>query len=154
MPRMWCYILFSRDSRWYSANITIGLFLLFSELPWSLLLWSHLHNFMIPPPASFSEQWYPLSGLVLPPWWFTPTFCSIQTAIISTTALKFGNQHQRLHPKHDLLSWRWTTQILIVLKYFPRFSSVGFVNFGKWTLYPANVWVERALLVPTRYNKT
>merc|ERR1711923_252760 len=32
------------------------------------------------------------------------------------------------------------------------FSSEGFVRFGKWTLFPANVHVERALVVPDRYT--
>ena len=31
------------------------------------------------------------------------------------------------------------------------FSSEGFVRFGKWILFPANVHVERALVVPDRY---
>ena len=30
------------------------------------------------------------------------------------------------------------------------FSSEGFVRFGKWILFPANVNVERALVVPNR----
>ena len=32
------------------------------------------------------------------------------------------------------------------------FSSEGFVRFGKWILFPANVHVERALVVPDRYT--
>ena len=30
------------------------------------------------------------------------------------------------------------------------FSSEGFVKFGRWILFPANVNVERALVVPNR----
>merc|ERR1712110_1142181 len=33
------------------------------------------------------------------------------------------------------------------------FSSEGFVKFGRWILFPANVNVERALVVPNRYWK-
>ena len=32
-----------------------------------------------------------------------------------------------------------------------RFSSEGHVFFGKWILFPANVNVERGLLVPNRF---
>ena len=32
-----------------------------------------------------------------------------------------------------------------------RFSSEGYVNFGKWILFPSNVMVERALVVPGKF---
>ena len=34
------------------------------------------------------------------------------------------------------------------------FSSEGFVKFGRWILFPANVNVERALVVPNRLKES